>query len=88
MTRQTWTTEAEREWLAELIPSFLEAQENKTTTTFWPEVYKSYADKFPITPPMADEIKAANGNEELATRQKTKVVQKVHQLYLILSWGL
>lgn len=77
MTRQSWTTEGERKWLTELIPEFLAAQENKTTTTFWPKVYQSYAQVFPIAPPTADEIKAADNNQEVAARQKTKAIQKV-----------
>jgi hypothetical protein len=77
MTRQSWTTEGERKWLTELIPDFLAAQENKTTSSFWPRVYQGYAEEFPIGPPTADEIKGADNNQDLATRQKKKAIEKV-----------
>lgn len=77
MTRHSWTTEGERKWLVDLIPDFLEAQENKTTSTFWPNIYQRYAEEFPIAPPTADEINSANGNLENATRQKKKAIEKV-----------
>jgi hypothetical protein len=77
MTRHSWTTEGERNWLSELIPDFLAAQENKTTSSFWPRVYQGFAEKFPIAAPTADEIKGADDNQELATRHKKKAMEKV-----------
>ena len=77
MTRHSWTTKGERKWLTELIPEFLEAQENKTTSSFWPKVYQGYAEEFPIVPPMADKINGVDNNQELATRQKKGAIEKI-----------
>jgi hypothetical protein len=76
MTRHCWTTDDERKWLSDLIPEFLAAQENKTTSSFWPKVYQGYATEFPIAPPTADEINCANSQEH-ATRKKKKELEKV-----------
>ena len=77
MTRQSWTTEGECKWLTEMIPNFLAAQENKTSSSFWPRVYEGYAEKFPIAAPTADKIKGADNNKELATCLKKKAIEKV-----------
>ena len=79
MTRQAWTTLEQRDWLKSWIPRFLEAQENKTTSTFWPELYRSWEDKFPVQDPTANEVNAAGGTEK-ARKAKKQAMQKVIHL--------
>ncbi|KAF8345715.1 hypothetical protein F5887DRAFT_1074141 [Amanita rubescens] len=76
MTRKTWTTKEEHQWLKNLIPAFLEAQGKRTTYAFWPRIYEDFGNTFPRPSPTADEVKAAGGNEEAATREKKQMIQK------------
>ena len=87
MTRQTWTTAEERDWLKSWIPRFLEAQEKKTTSTFWPALYEAWGSTFKAPEPTADDIKAA-GSVERAEKTKRSATHKVNIYILFASWKL
>jgi len=74
MTKKPWTTPDQRTWLENLIPAFVEAQENKTTgTTFFPETYEKWQKKWPVEPPTMEELAEAGGEAPKALARKTKV---------------
>lgn len=81
MTRQTWTTTEQREWLEERKPGFLEAKQNETTSKeFFPAVSKEFREKWPVPQVMDEEISKA-GSIELASKIKREKYDKVRAYY-------
>ncbi|KIL55516.1 hypothetical protein M378DRAFT_182211 [Amanita muscaria Koide BX008] len=77
MTRQTWTSDEEHDWLISLVPMFREAQQSKKTSTFWPKVYEEWGHTFKFPLPTADEISAANGDAEAAALESERLCRSV-----------
>lgn len=58
MTKKQWTTPKQRAWLEALVPKFVEAQRDSTTTTeFFPTTYQSWFENFPDRKPTEAELK-------------------------------
>jgi hypothetical protein len=77
MTRQTWTTFEQREWLEARKSRFLEAKQNETTSKeFFPAVSKEFREKWPVPPATDDEVSKA-GSIELASKVKREKYDKV-----------
>lgn len=75
-------------WLEARVPAFVEAQQNKTTsTTFFPEAHKEWAEQFPTPEPTENEVEDAKGNMAAAVAKKHKFWEKVsdfHYLFIAL----
>ena len=79
MTRKTWTTDPQREWLEARLAEFREAQQTKTSTTiFFPQTQKRFKDKWPrALEPTDEEIAEADGSIEKAIGNKSKLLNNV-----------
>jgi len=70
MTRQTWTTNDQKEWLEARKTAFLEAKQKELTSKeFFPLVMQEFREKWPVPAATEDEITFA-GSVELATKVK------------------
>ena len=70
MTRQTWTTNDQKEWLDARKTAFLEAKQKELTSKeFFPQVVQEFREKWPVPPVTENEINFA-GSVELATKVK------------------
>ena len=83
MGKKRWTTPEQRTWLEELIPDFVQAQQDKTTGLFFDTIYKEWHDKWPTEPATDKEIKSARGNADkaLATKRKAEENVCVHAIF-------
>jgi len=64
MTRKSWTTDAQLAWLEERKAAFVEALQNKTSSTeFFPMITKEFREKWPFDPATEDEIAKAKSAE-------------------------
>lgn len=80
MTRRTWTTDSQREWLEAKLATFREAQHTKSTASaFFPQTYKAFKDLWPVEEPTQQEISEA-GSVEKAKINKTKALNTVCHL--------
>jgi predicted metal-dependent hydrolase len=81
MTRQTWTTSEQKEWLEARKEGFLEAKQKDTTSKeFFPVLTKEFREKWPVPPVTNDEISNA-GSADLAMKIKRDNYDKVHAYY-------
>lgn len=76
MGKKRWTTEEQRTWLEELIPDFVQAQQDKTVRTFLKDMYSKWDDKWP-TLLTVEEYKRENGRQDKALAAKEKAVENV-----------
>jgi hypothetical protein len=65
MTRQTWTTPEQKEWLEAQKEAFLEAKQNGTTSKeFFPAVSKDFREKWPVPALTSAETSKADSAED------------------------
>ena len=84
MGKRRWTTTDQRKWLEALIPAFIKAQDDKTTSSiFFPETHKAWQDRWPTESPTEQEIKDAKGDEVKALTIKTKATEDVRETVII-----
>jgi hypothetical protein len=77
MTRQTWTTNDQKEWLDVRKSAFLESkQKDLASKEFFPLVVREFREKWPVPPVTESEISFA-GSVELATKVKRDKYDKV-----------
>ncbi|EDR04228.1 uncharacterized protein LACBIDRAFT_330706 [Laccaria bicolor S238N-H82] len=71
MTRTTWTTDNQREWLEQCKAAFIEAKQKGTAALkeFYPGTFALFQEKWPMDPVTSDKVTAA-GSTELATKIK------------------
>ena len=81
MTRKTWTTTEQEEWLKSQIQAFLKAHQNNTLKTFFPPIIKEFRDKWPVDPLSDQEIEASTSVEQ-AKKEKRDKYDKVNLLLL------
>lgn len=83
MTRHSWTTDSQREWLEQKKSAFIEAKQkgNATLKDFYQDVFREFRMQWPVPPITADEI-SAGGSPEIATKVKRDGYDKVHHHYL------
>ena len=76
MGKRRWTTTEQRDWLEARIPAFTEAQQTKSTGSFFPEVHRAWRESWPVPAPTEDEIRQW-GSAEIATAKLVKRAQEV-----------
>jgi hypothetical protein len=53
--KRRWTTEAQRTFLTEYVPRYIEAQASRKFHKFWPILYQDWFAKFPEGEPTEDD---------------------------------
>ena len=84
MPKKSWASEEQQTWLLAQLGDFRLAQEAKTTTTFFTDLYQKFHELWPPAPPNTDEISKADGNEEKAKTVKQKASETVSGLFTII----
>ncbi|KAI0245296.1 hypothetical protein BJV78DRAFT_1092302, partial [Lactifluus subvellereus] len=69
-----WTTAEQWAWLEGLIPAFVQAQQEKSTGTFFEDTYNEWHEKWPTPAPTEDDIRHAKGSTEKALAVKRKIM--------------
>lgn len=77
MPKKSWASEDQQTWLLAQLTDFRQAQEAKTTPSFFIELYKNFHEAWPLASPDAGEISKADGNEEKAKTLKLKASEQV-----------
>jgi predicted metal-dependent hydrolase len=77
MPKKSWASEKQQTWLLSKLADFRQAQEAKTTPSFFLELYQKFHDQWPLASPDADEISKADGNMEMAKTLKQKASEQV-----------
>lgn len=78
MTKKQWTTPDQRAWLEALVPKFVQAQKDSTTSTvFFPTTYESWYELYPDRAPTEAELKATNidNQDEASLKVKADIRQ-------------
>lgn len=78
MTRATWTTNDQKEWLEQRKAAFIEAKQEGSPALreFYAAAFVEFREKWPMDPVTSDEVTAA-GSAELATKIKRDKYDKV-----------
>lgn len=77
MPKKSWASKEQQTWLLARLTDFRQAQEAKTTPSFFTELYEKFLAQWPPALPNADEILEADGNEEKAKTLKQKASEHV-----------
>jgi hypothetical protein len=80
MTRATWTTTEQREWLEEYLPGWANAQDNGTTKAYRVKVFEGWYKAFPLGTPTDEELAKAGGNASKALRTKRNASDNVRNI--------
>jgi predicted metal-dependent hydrolase len=81
MPKPSWASEEQQTWLLSKLADFRQAQEAKTTPTFFIELYQKFHESWPVALPDDEEISQADGNEEKAKTDKQKASEQVSGSY-------
>src|ERR1700685_1195691 len=82
MPKKKWTTKEREGWLSELIPAFIQAQQEKTTANFFPPVYESWYKELPSTELTPDDIAAA-GSDIVKAKALVKKKEREVSIFLV-----
>ena len=63
MGKWQWSTETQRAWLEDLVPMFVQAQQEKTTREFFLKTHRQWQEKWPTLAPMEDEVEDRPDNK-------------------------
>ncbi|KAI0245466.1 hypothetical protein BJV78DRAFT_1287779 [Lactifluus subvellereus] len=74
MGKKQWTTAEQWAWLEGLIPAFVQAQQEKSTGTFFEDTYNEWHEKWPTPAPTEDDIRHAKGSAEKVLAVKRKIM--------------
>jgi hypothetical protein len=85
MPKKSWASDEQQTWLLAKLSDFRQAQEAKLTPGFFIDLYQKFHDEWPLASPDADEISAADGNEEKAGTLKQKASEQVSKSFIIYS---
>ena len=89
MTRQTWTTTEQKDWLESRKAAFIEAKQkgNAALRELFFIIFREFREKWPVPPVTEDETTKA-GSSELATKIKCARYDKVcvHSFILTFKW--
>jgi len=77
MPKKSWASEEQQTWLIAQLADFRQAQEGKTTPSFFTDLYEKFHTKWPVAAPNANDISEADGNEEKAKTFKQKASENV-----------
>lgn len=72
MTRRKWTTDAQGNWLAGHLDTFVAALSNKTTRDFFPKIIKDWHEAWPVPDPTPEEVAKAKNIEDAIKKKKNK----------------
>jgi hypothetical protein len=85
MPKKSWASEEQQTWLLSQLADFRQAQEAKTTPSFFIELYQKFHEEWPLASPNPDEISDADGNEEMAKTVKQKASENVSGSFTIIN---
>jgi predicted metal-dependent hydrolase len=88
MPKKSWASAEQQTWLLTKLADFRQAQEAKTTQSFFNDLYQKFHESWPLASPNADEISKAEGNEEKAKTHKQKASEHVSSFTIIYSVAL
>jgi hypothetical protein len=83
MPKKSWASPEQQTWLLAQLADFRQAQEAKTTPTFFLGLYKKFHEKWPLASPSTEEIFKVEGNEEQAQTLKQKASENVSWVFAI-----
>ena len=81
MPKKSWASKEQQTWLLAQLADFRQAQEAKTTPSFFSELYQTFHEQWPLASPNADEISEADGIEEKAKTLKQKAREHVSDFF-------
>jgi hypothetical protein len=82
MTRKSWATSEQREWLEGRKGDFLESKRNETSAKeFFPNVCKDFREIWPV-PPVTNAETSKAGSVDLAMKTKRDDYDRVCTYYL------
>ena len=84
MPKKSWASDEQQTWLLAQLADFCQAQESKTTPSFFITLYQKFHEQWPLASPSADEISKADGHEEQATTIKQKASEHVSGSFTII----
>ena len=84
MPKKSWASDEQQTWLLAQLADFRQAQESKTTPTFFITLYQKFYEQWPLASPNTDEISQVDGNEEKAKLIKQKASEHVSRSFTIL----
>ena len=82
MPKKSWASLEQQTWLLAQLADFHQAQEAKSTPTFFLELYKNFHEKWPLAFPSTKEISKVEGNEEQPQTLKQKASENVSWVFL------
>ena len=82
MPKKSWASDEQQTWLLAQLGEFRQAQVEKTTPSFFTDLYKKFHEEWPLAPPNADEISKSDGNEEMAKTIKQKASENVSRSFI------
>jgi hypothetical protein len=83
MPKKSWASKGQQTWLLAQLADFRLAQEAKTTSNFFIDLYEKFHAEWPLSAPSADELSKADGNEEKAKTDKQKATELVSGLFTL-----
>ena len=84
MPKKSWASDEQQTWLLAQLADFRQAQESKTTPTFFITLYQKFHEQWPLASPNTDEISQVDGNEEKAKLIKQKASEHVSHSFTII----
>lgn len=83
MTRPTWTTPEQKEWLDPRKAAFIEAKQkgNAALKEYYLAIFKEFREKWPV-PAVTESETTAAGSVELATKAKRDKYDQVCRCYI------
>jgi hypothetical protein len=77
MPKKSWASVDQQNWLFAQLAEFRQAQDAKTTPSFFTKIYQQFHDEWPVDSPTTTEIADAEGSEEHAKTVKEKASESV-----------
>jgi hypothetical protein len=77
MPKKSWASVDQQNWLFAQLAEFHQAQDAKTTPSFFAQIFNQFHDQWPVDSPTMTEIADAEGNEEQAETVKEKASESV-----------
>ena len=77
MPKKSWASKEQQTWLLARLADFRQAQETKTTPSFFSDLYQKFHEQWPLASPNSNEISEADGNDEKAKTLKQKASEHV-----------
>ena len=77
MPKKSWASKEQQTWLLAQLADFCQAQETKTTPSFFSDLYQKFHKQWPLASPNSNEISEADGNDVKAKTLKQKASEHV-----------